>query len=187
MRDVIYSLTISLDGYMKDPDGGIDWGAPDEEVFALATNEVRGLGYHLLGRRLYETMLYWNNAESDRSLSPPELEFARIWNALPKVVFSTTLAEVEGSNTRLATGTVDEEIERLRAEPGEGDIAVGGAELAAAVAAHDLIDEYRVRVCPILLGGGTPFFAQGRQVALELVEARGLASGVTYLRHRVIR
>lgn len=187
MRSVTYSMSISLDGYIVGPDGGFEWTVPDDEVFRFSTNEVREAGVHLLGRRLYETMLYWENADQNPSLDALRLEFAAIWNALPKVVFSTTLSAVRG-NARLAAGGLAAEIERLRAEPGEGNIAIGGAALAAEAAALDLIDEYRARVYPVLVGGGIPFFPQHeRQVNLELVETRALSSGVVYFRHRVAR
>jgi dihydrofolate reductase len=187
MRNVIYSMSVSLDGYMVGPDGSFDWTMPDEEVFRFATDEVRGVGVHLLGRRLYETMLYWETADQNPSLDFSELEFAAIWKALPKVVFSTTLSEVRG-NSRLATGGLAEEIERLRAEPGGGDIAIGGATLAAEAAASGLIDEYRAKVYPVLVGGGIPFFPQReRRVDLELVETRTFNSKVVYLRYRVVR
>jgi dihydrofolate reductase len=186
MRSVTYSLTMSLDGYVVGPDGGFDWGVPDPAVFRLAIDEVRGLDVHLMGRRLYETMLYWETVDPD-TLDEAEREFAEVWNALPKVVFSTTLTEVEG-NARLASGGPAEEIERLRLGPGEGDIGIGGATLAAEVAGADLLDEYRVRVCPVLVGGGLPYFAHDkRQVELEHVETRTFDSGVVYLRHRVVR
>jgi dihydrofolate reductase len=140
-----------------------------------------------LGRRLYETMLYWETAEQDEALDDSELEWTALWKPLPKVVFSTTLSAVEG-NARLASGPPAEEIERLRAEPGEGDIAIGGATLAAEVAAEDLIDEFGVMVYPVLVGGGTPFFPQReRRVDLELVETRTFNSKVVYLRYRVPR
>ncbi|WP_431926321.1 dihydrofolate reductase family protein [Amycolatopsis tucumanensis] len=152
MRSVTYSMSVSLDGYIVGP---VDWSAPTEEVFRLATEEVRGV--------------------------------AAIWKAMPKVVFSTTLSAVEG-NARLASGSPAEEIERLRAEPGDGDIAIGGATLAAEVAAAGLIDEYLVRVHPVLVGGGTPFFAhRERRVDLELVENRTLSGKVAFLRYRVAR
>lgn len=187
MRRVTYSMSMSLDGYVVGPDGSFDWSEPDEEVFRLATDEVRELGVHLLGRRLYETMLYWETADQDPSLDYSTLEFAAIWKALPKVVFSTTLSEVQG-NTRLASSGLAQEIGRLRAEAGEGDIAIGGATLAAEAAALGLIDEYRVRVYPVLVGGGTPFFAQRQhQVNLELIETRNFGSSVVYLRYRVTR
>ena len=187
MRSVIYSMAVSLDGYVVGPDGSFDWTPPDEEAFNLATDEVRKVGVHLLGRRLYETMLYWETADQNPSLDYSTLEFAAIWRALPKVVFSTTLSAVQG-NARLASGGLEEEIERLRAEAAEGDIAIGGATLATEAAALGLIDEYRVRVLPVLVGGGRPFFPQREdRVNLELIESRTLNSRVVYLRYRVAR
>ncbi|GGW58704.1 deaminase [Streptomyces lucensis JCM 4490] len=187
MRSVTYSMSVSLDGYVVGPDGSFDWTAPDEEVFRFATGEVRELGVHLLGRRLYETMLYWETADQDPSLDFSTHEFAALWKSLPKVVFSTTLSAVQG-NARLACEGLAEEIERLRAESGEGDIAIGGPTLAAEAAALGLIDEYRARVYPVLLGGGIPFFPQhGRRVDLELVETRTFSSRVVCLRYRVAR
>jgi dihydrofolate reductase len=186
MRSVTFSMGMSLDGYIVGPDGGFDWTAPDEEVFRFVTDEIREVGVHLMGRRLYETMLYWETADQDPSLDDSMLEWAAIWQRLPKVVFSTTLSAVQG-NTRLASGGLAEEIQRLRAEPGEGNIAIGGATLAAEVAALGLIDEYRARVYPVLTGGGIPFFPrQQRRVDLELVETRTFGSKVVYLRHRVV-
>ena len=188
MRNVTYSMGVSLDGYIVGPDGGFDWTAPDEEVFRFVTEEFRGVGVHLLGRRLYETMLYWETADQDPSLDDSMREWAAVWKPLPKVVFSTTLSAVRG-RARLASGGLTEEIARLRAEPGEGDIAIGGATLAAEAAASDLIDEYRARVYPVLVGGGTPFFPRGgRRVDLELVETRTFGSTrVVHLRYRVVR
>lgn len=187
MRSVTYSMGVSLDGYIVGPDGGFDWTVPDEEVFRFWIDEIRQVGIHLLGRRLYETMLYWESADQDPSLGESELEWAALWNPLPKVVFSTTLSAVQG-NARLASGGVAEEIERLRAEPGEGEIAIGGATLAAEAAASGLIDEYRAMVHPVLVGGGISFFPQReRRVDLELVETRTFSSSVVYLRYRVAR
>jgi dihydrofolate reductase len=187
MRSVTYSMGVSLDGYIVGPDGKFDWTPPDEEVFRSWTDEKRGVGVHLLGRRLYETMLYWETTDQNPSLAFDTVEWAAIWKRLPKVVFSTTLSAVQG-NARLASGGLAEEIERLRAEPGEGDIAIGGATLAAEAAALGLIDEYRLMVYPVLVGGGTPFFPQReRRVDLELVETRTFSSKVVYLRYRVAR
>ena len=187
MHLVTYSMGASLDGYIVGPDGRFDWTAPDEEVFRFWIDEIRTVGVHLLGRRLYETMLYWETADQERSLDAAELEWAGLWNPLPKVVFSRTLSAVEG-NARLATRGLAEEIERLRAGPGEGDIAIGGASLAAGVAESGLIDEYRVMVHPVLVGGGISYFPHGeRRVDLELVETRTFRSGVVYLRYRVAR
>jgi dihydrofolate reductase len=185
MRSVTYSMSASLDGSIVGPDGTFDWTAPDADVFRFWIDEIRGVGVHLMGRRLYETMLYWETADQDPSLGEAELEWAALWKPLPKVVFSTTLSAAEG-NARLASGGVAEEIERLRAEPGEGEIAIGGATLASEAAALDLIDEYRVMVYPVLVGGGIPFFPRReRRVDLELVETRTFSSRVVYLHYRV--
>src|SRR5256714_10723550 len=158
MRSVTYSMGVSLDGYIVGPDGGFDWTAPDEEVFRFWIDEIREVGVHLFGRRLYETMLYWETADQDPSLDDAELEWAALWKPLPKVVFSTTLSAVQG-NARLASGGLAEEIERLRAEPGEGDIAIGGATLAPEAAAAGLIDGDRTRVYPGAGCGGIPFLS----------------------------
>ncbi len=185
MRSVTYSMGVSLDGYIVGPDGTFDWTPPDKEVFRFWIDEIRGVGVHLMGRRLYETMLYWETADQDPSLGADELEWTALWKPLPKVVFSNTLSAVEG-NARLASGGIAEEIERLRAEPGDGEIAIGGATLAAQAAALDLIDEYRVMAYPVLVGGGIPFFPRReRRVDLELVETRTFSSRVVYLRYRV--
>ena len=187
MRRVTYSMGVSLDGYIVGPDGTFDWTVPDPDVFRFWIDEIRQVGVHLMGRRLYETMLYWETADQNASLDDAELEWAALWNPLPKVVFSTTLSAVEG-NARLVSGGLAEEIERLRAEPREDDIAIGGATLAAEAAALGLIDEYRAMVYPVLVGGGTPFFPQReRRVDLELVETRTFSSRVVYLRYRVAR
>ncbi len=187
MRSVIYSMGVSLDGYIVGPDGDITAPPPDEEVWRLVTDEIRAVGVHLMGRRLYETMLYWETADQDPSLDDSEIEWAALWKPLPKVVFSTTLSAVQGT-ARLASGGLAAEIERLRAEPGDGDIAIGGATLAAEAAELGLIDEYRARVYPVLVGGGTPYFPQHeRRVDLELIEARTFSSRVVSLRYRVAR
>lgn len=187
MHDVTYSMGLTLDGFIVGPDGGFDWGSPDEEIFQISLDEIQRVATHLMGRRIYETMLYWETATQDPDLSPMERRWTELWNPLPKVVFSRTLTEVEGA-ARLATDDLATEIERLKAEPGDGEIAVAGADLAAQVADLDLIDEYRMRVFPVLVGGGRPFFARsGRLVDLDLVESRECASGVMYLRYRVRR
>ena len=187
MRSVTYSMGASLDGYIVGPDGGFDWTAPDDELFRFSIDEIQEVDVHLMGRRLYEAMLYWENPDENPSLDDAELEWAALWNPLPKVVFSTTLSSVEG-NARLASGSLAEEIERLRAEPGEGDIAIGGATLAAEADGLGLIDEYHLRVFPVLVGGGIPYFSHNeRRVDLELVETRTFPSRVVYLRYRVAR
>jgi dihydrofolate reductase len=185
MRKVIFEMGASLDGYIAGPDGDFNWAAPTPELHQMANDDVRELGVHLLGRKLYETMVYWETALEAPDVDPIAREFAELWQALPKIVFSSTLTSVEG-NTRLATGSLAEEIARLKAEPG-GDIALGGATLAAAAAREDLIDEYRIRFNPVLTGGGTPYFPPlpSRQ-DLELVENRtiGQVVCVSYRRAR---
>lgn len=187
MRNLTYSMGVSLDGYIVGPDGAFDWTEPDKEVFRFWIDEIRGVGVHLMGRRLYETMLYWETADQDRSLDDAEVEWTAIWKPLPKVVFSSTLSAVQG-NARLASGGLAEEVARLHAEPGVGDIAIGGATLAAEAAALGLIDEYRAMVHPVLVGGGIPFFPRHeRRVDLELVETRTFSGRFVYLRYRVSR
>ena len=187
MRSVTYSMNMSLDGYIVGPDGGFDWSAPIPEVFRFWIDEIRDVGVHLMGRRLYETMLYWETAEEDPALGDAEREWTALWNPLPKVVFSTTLSKVQGA-ARLASDGLAEEIRRLRAESGDGDIAIGGATLADEAAALGLIDEYRVVIYPVLVGGGIPYFSRREQrVDLELVETRTFPSNVVYLRYRVVR
>lgn len=182
MRKLIYSMTVSLDGYVAAPDGAIDWTVPDEELFLLHTQHIQETGVHLCGRRLYETMVYWETAE-ESPLVEEHVKFAQIWKALPKVVFSTTLQSVVG-NTRLASDNVGEEVSRLKQQPGK-DIAVGGAGLARACMELKLIDEWRLFVSPVLLGGGTPYFPTlDQRINLELVETKTFGSSVVYLRYK---
>ena len=186
MRKLIYSMGVSFDGFIAGPGGEIDWSAPDEELHRFHNQQTLELGVHLCGRRLYEEMLFWETADQNTSLGEPELEFARIWQDLPKLVFSTTLAKVEG-NARLVTGGVAEEVARLKEEPGD-DLAVGGAGLASACIELGLVDEYRPFVSPTVLGGGTPYFpALEERINLELVETRTFGSRVVYLRYRLAR
>jgi dihydrofolate reductase len=187
VRSVIYSMSVSLDGYIVGPDGSFDWTAPDAEVFRFLTDQTRELAAHVMGRRLYETMLYWETADQNPSADYDTLEWASIWKPLPKVVFSTTLSAVAG-NARLASGSLVEEIERLRAERGDGDIGIGGATLAGQAAELGLIDEFRVVVCPAMVGGGIPFYPQReRRLDLELIESRTFGSRAVYLRYRMAR
>ena len=183
MRDVIYSIGVSLDGYIAGPDGDFDWAAPDEELHRLHNEQTGELDAHLMGRRLYETMLPWETADRDPSEPAVTAEFAEIWQALPKIVFSRTLKSVEG-NARLAQGDPAEEIARLKAQPGR-DIGVGGAGLAADLIQRGLVDEYRLFVSPVVVGGGTPYFPPlDSPIDLEVVETRTFGSPVVYLRYR---
>jgi dihydrofolate reductase len=183
MRKVIFGMALSLDGYIAGPEGQGGLPGPDEELHRFHNEQARELGLHVLGRGLYEVMAYWETAE-EQNPSAPEyaLEFARVWRELPKLVFSKTLATVEG-NTRLSDGDPVAELRELKQGSG-ADIAVGGAALAATLTAHDLIDEYRLFATPVVLGGGKPFFADDTRIDLELVETRTFGSGVVYLRYR---
>lgn len=189
MRTVIYSMGVSLDCYIAGPDG-IDWAAPDAELHRFHNEQTSELGLHVLGRRLYEVMAFWETAEerdpftsaSASELDRAQLEFARIWKRLPKLVFSTSLEAVEG-NARLSRADPAETVRALKEEDG-GPIAVGGAELAATLTAHRLIDEYHLFVNPVAVGGGKPFFAGDTRVDLELLETRTFSDRVVYLRYR---
>ena len=183
MRKLIYSMSVSLDGFIAGPGGEIDWSPPDEELHRFHNRRVAELGGHLLGRRLYEVMTYWETAEENPSIAEYEREFAQLWKALPKVVFSNTLERVEG-NTRLATDGLADEVARLKAQPG-GDLGVGGAGLASSCIELGLVDEFELFFNPVVLGDGTPFFpALAERVPLELVETRTFGSRVVYVRYR---
>jgi dihydrofolate reductase len=186
MRKLIYSFGVSLDGFIAGPDGGFDWAVPDEELHRFHNEQARELGAHLYGRRLYETMVVWDTIGEDPSTPEPMLEFAEIWKATPKVVFSTTLEKVE-RNARLVRDGAGEEVARLKEEPG-GDLAVGGAGLASTFIKLGLVDEYRLFVNPVVVGGGTPFFPSlDERIDLELVETRTFGSRVVYVRYALRR
>ena len=183
MRKLIYSMGVSLDGFIAGPGGEIDWSAPDEELHRFHNQQTRELGAHLCGRRLYEVMAYWETADEQPSAPDHELEFASIWKALPKVVFSKTLETVAG-NARLVRDGAAEEVAKLKEQPGK-DLAVGGAGLASTLMKAGLIDEYGLFVSPVVLGGGTPYFpALDERINLELVETRTFGSRVVYVHYR---
>jgi dihydrofolate reductase len=173
-------MGVSLDGFIAGPGDAIDWSVPGEELHRFHNEQAREVGLHLYGRKLYELMRFWD------TLEPPEadvmLEFAEIYRATPKLVFSTTLSEVEG-NATLASGDPVEEVTRLKQEPG-ADLAVGGAGLAAPLVAAGLVDEYRLFVSPVVLGAGTPFFPPlDERIELELLETRTFENRAVYLRY----
>jgi dihydrofolate reductase len=182
MPTLIYSMSVSLDGHIAGPDGAIDWAAPDEELMRFHIKQTRELTGHLAGRGLCEDMLGWETAEQAFT-DPLALEFARVWKAIPKVVFSATLTAVEG-NARLARRDVAGEVAELKEQPGAGLVSVGGAGLAASLAGKDLIDEYRLFVNPVVLGGGTRYFPPlPKRLDLELTETQAF-SQVVYLQYR---
>lgn len=182
---LIYSMSVSVDGFIADREGAFGWSVPDDELFRFHLARVRELGCHLCGRRLYETMLGW---ETDPSLRDTDLHtaFADVWCALPKIVFSHTLESVQG-NARLAEGPVAEEIAAALAAT-DRDVEIGGAGLAAAAIELGLVDELRMFRNPIIVGGGTPLLpAVTKPLALELVETRAFSSRVIYERYRFAR
>ena len=182
MPKLIYSMNPSLDGFISGPDGRFDWSVPDEELHRFHNERIRALGGHLLGRRLYETMVYWETAHEDPAVTDYMREFADIWQALPKVVFSKTLREVVG-NTRLARGGIAQEAHELMERSGL-DIGIGGAELAGAATRSGLVDEFRLFVNPVLAGGGEPLFPHlDRTIPLTLEETRTFGGHVVYLRY----
>jgi dihydrofolate reductase len=183
MRKLIYSMGVSLDGFIAGPQGEIDWSAPDEELHRFHNQQTRELGAQLCGRRLYEEMVFWETADENPSAAEYALEFARIWKNLPKIVFSKTLEKVEG-NARLVRDGVAEEVAKLKEQPGK-DLSVGGAGLASTCMRLGLIDECRLFVSPVVLGGGTPYFPPlDERINLELVETRTFGSRVIYVRYQ---
>lgn len=184
MSDVIYSLAVSLDGFVEGPNREIDWSAPDEELHAFYNARARDTGLFLHGRRIYELMAgYWPAVNEKQSGPAHEIEFARIWTRTPKIVFSRSLDKVDWNST-LKRDVVADEIIALKAQVAE-DMDVGGPTLAAAFMRLGLIDEYRLFVFPIVLGGGTPYFPPLEQrMKLRLVESRKFGCGVVYLRYR---
>ncbi len=182
---LIYSMGLSVDGFIADREGAFGWSVPSEEQFRFHISQTRELDCYLLGRRLYETMLVW---ETDASLRESEqgAEFAEVWCALPKVVFSRTLDSVQG-NARLARASVAEEV--AAALEGAGKVvSIGGAGLAAAAIGLGLVDELRMLRYPVVVGGGTPYLPPVTQdVPLELLETRTFGSRVLYERYARVR
>ncbi len=182
---LIYSMGLSVDGFIADREGAFGWTDPDEELFRFHTAEVGKLGGYLLGRKLYETMLVW---ETDPSPRDDELgeEFAEVWRVLPKVVFSRTLDGVRG-NARLAEASVAEEV-AAALDATDEDIAIGGAGLAAQAFELGLVDELRMLRHPIVVGGGTPFLPPVTEdIRLDLIETGPFNSRVIYERYRRVR
>jgi dihydrofolate reductase len=179
-------LSVSLDGFIEGPNREIDWHMVDEELHSHFNEVLAGMGAFLNGRVTHELMAeFWPTADEDPASSPAMAEYARIWREMPKIVFSKTLDRNDW-NTTVLRDVVPEEIEELKAQPG-GDLALGGADLAATFMAHDLIDEYRLYVHPIVLGQGKPLFRPSEAdtvTELELVETRTFASGVVLLHYR---
>ncbi|MFI0898535.1 dihydrofolate reductase family protein [Streptomyces sp. NPDC020983] len=183
MGKIVCAMSVSLDGFMEGPEREIDWHLVDDELHAHFNDQLRDMAAFLDGRVTYELMAeYWPTADEDPQAPAPVREFARIWREMPKIVYSRTL-ESAAWNASVVREVVPAEVEALKARAG-GDLAVGGAGLAASFAAHDLIDEYAVYVHPVLLGSGKRLFppAAGR-TRLRLAESRTFGNGVVLLRY----
>jgi dihydrofolate reductase len=180
MGRLIYLMNVSLDGYVESPDGSLEWTDVNEEVHCWFTDQARDTAAFLYGRRLYEVMAaYWPTAESNPSTTDYMLDFARVWNETPKIVFSSTLPEVRW-NSRLVRGDPVGELVRLRREF-DGDLCVGGPTLASAFIRAGSVDEYRTVVHPVIVGGGKPFFPNlDAPVRLRETATRQFASGQVY-------
>ncbi len=184
MGKLIYSMITSLDGFVSDPLGNFGWGAPDEEVHACINQHSRSIGTYLYGRRMYETMVYWETAHTTPDRRPVSLEYARIWQAADKVVYSTTLNEVASARTRLERTFDPEAVRQLKADSNLA-LSVNGPRLAAQAIRAGLVDEYQLFVKPAIVGGGNPFFPDDVRVDLELLDERRFGNGVVHLRYGV--
>ena len=187
MGKLIYLMNVSLDGYIETPDHDLSWGSDDDELHAWFNDHMREVSASLYGRRLYEVMsAYWPTSDTDPNATEVMREFGRLWRATPRIVFSTTLTSVD-HNSRLARGDVGEELARLRDEF-DGDIEVGGPTLAAALIRRGLVDEYRLVVHPVVLGGGTPFFPPLESpIPLRQTATKQFASGVVFVGYETTR
>lgn len=184
MANLIYSAITSLDGYVADEEGNFDWAAPDEEVHSFVNELERPVGIYLYGRRMYEVMVYWETADTLADQSPPpERDFAEIWQAADKVVYSKTLEQASSARTRIEREFDPEAVRRLTASA-ERDLSVGGPDLAAQAIKAGLVDELHLFVTPIIVGGGNPWLPDGVRVKLELLDERRFGSGVVYLQYR---
>ena len=187
MRKLTFGMNLSLDGYIAAPGDDLGWSVPSDELFQWWSDRVGATGLALYGRKLWETMSsHWPTADQQPGATPAQIEFARRWRDMPKVVFSSTTSVVDW-NARLVTGDAVTEITRLKAEDG-GPMDVGGATLAAAAMRAGLIDEYVLATAPVLVGGGTPFFtALDNWVNLTLVETRTFPESVLVTRYETRR
>ncbi len=183
MRKVVYPMTVSLDGYAEDANGTINWTTPTPELHQYFNDREAENDIHLYGRRLYETMKVWDELDDNSPIPPQMKEYARIWKPKPKVVFSKTLQQVQGSNFRLVRENAIEEVRRLKNQPGKY-MSVGGPGLASSLMRAGLVDEYWLHVAPIILGGGKRYFpALDQPIRLRLMEKRDFPGGVVMLRY----
>jgi dihydrofolate reductase len=183
MGKLVYTMNVSLDGFVETPDHRLDWTHVDDELHTWFNDHTRSMAASLYGRRMYEVMnAYWPTSEGDPEATEPMLEYGRIWRSMPKFVFSTSLEQVEG-NSQLVVGDVADRLAEIRrAHP--GDLEVSGPTLASAFIARGLVDEYCLLVHPVILGGGTPYLPPlPRPLSLDLRETSGFGSGVVLLRY----
>ena len=186
MGKLVYAANVSLDGYLEDETGSFDWSVPDETVHAFWNEHERGIGTSLYGRRLYETMRVWEDDDWLVGESPVVREYADIWRAGDKVVYSTSLTDVSTARTRIER-EFDPEAVRALKEGSAADLSIGGAGLAAEAFRHGLVDECVLLLYPVSVGGGKPALPRGLALELELLEHRRFDSGVVALRHAVAR
>jgi dihydrofolate reductase len=179
---LIYAVIASLDGYIEDQLGGFDWAAPDEEVHTFLNDRERSVGTYLYGRRMYETMLFWETAHLDPHQPPFARDFTGIWQAADKIVYSKTLQSVPSNRTRIERSFDPEAVTRLKASVGH-DVTVGGAELAAQALKAGVVDELQLFVVPVLVGAGKRSLPADVRIDLDLIETRRFASGVVFLRY----
>jgi dihydrofolate reductase len=184
VRKIVLFMSVSVDGFFEGPDRQLDWHLVDDELHRHFNEQLKAMGAFLDGRVTYELMAgFWPTADSDPSSTGPMVEFAGIWRDMPKIVFSRTLERADW-NTTIVRDVVVEEIMALKAQPG-GDLALGGADLAATFMQHDLIDEYRLYIHPVLIGRGRPLFqASDAKISLRLAETRTFGNGVVLLRYQ---
>lgn len=182
MGRLVYSMITSLDGYAKAADGDLGAAAEDPEVHTFVSDVFRDVGTYLYGRRMYETMVFWETADADPDLPPHIAQFAREWQATDKVVYSTTLETVSSARTRIERTFDPEAVRRLKAES-DHDLTVDGPHLAAQAIRAGLVDEYHLFVTTSVVGGGTRFFPDGVRLDLDLVEKRSFANGLIYARY----
>jgi dihydrofolate reductase len=181
--NLIYSAITSLDGYVADEHGKFDWSAPDEEVHSFVNELERTIGTYLYGRRMYEVMAVWETMGGDPDLPPFIDDYAKIWQAADKVVYSRALERVSSARTRIERDFDPEAVRRLKAEAAR-DISVGGPGLAAEAIMAGLVDEYQLFVTPIIVGGGNRALPDDVRVELELLDERRFGNGAVYLRYR---
>jgi dihydrofolate reductase len=182
MGQLIYTVIASLDGYTSDAAGNFDWAGPDEEVHSFINDTQRPVGTYLYGRRMYETMVGWETIQTPTARSVTG-DFAQIWRAADKIVYSTTLGTASSARTRIERVFDPDAVQRMKAASGH-DLGVGGADLAAQAIEADLVDEYHLFVVPILVGGGTPAFPKDVRLELELLDECRFAGGVVHLHYR---